>query len=1077
MPATPRFQRILLALCAHLTATATFAQPWTPLSELPEQWADAPVRVEPLRRSLYHLDLPSLQTILSACPPEDLPGTIPVRVDLPVGAGRFERFELRSSPILEPALAAQWTDVRTYAGTGVDDTSATIRISLTAIGFQAQILRASGTVRIDPYWKDQQQYYVVYDRREAAQPLPPCSSPEPAIIAATGALADDLYGADRRTYRLACAATGEFTNHHGGLANAIAEIAATVNRVTQIYERDLNVRLVLVAGNNALVYTDPATDPFRTLNAYADLIGLQEIDLPPVLNSVIGSANYDLGHVFSVSPFGGRAFFGVCNNTSSTKAKAISTAFNPSSSSDGWVLLVAHEIGHQFGASHSFNGLASNCAGNRSAPNAYEPGSGSTIMAYPGICGSDNLQSTPDDYFHINSLQAMKAFIASTATCAALTTAVNVPPRVVPAMPAGLTLPRNTPFTLRAAGFDQNDHALSYSFEQFDLSPAAQALPVSDPGVGPILRSRPPATSPMRQFPRAYSSSFALPIGEVLPDTNRTLNFRITARDQQGGTAIAPYQIPVTTAAGPFTVTSPAGATLWAPGSSQTVTWNVAGTNNPPVNVSHVNILMSLDGGLSFPITLAANTPNDGSQTITVPNIGYLLNAVVKVEAVDHIFHAVSNAQITVNTTPTNRYATEFFENAGQPLDLSNRSITLTPVGTTAYDVCIEPITALPVDPAGAANFGAGTNSLHSLSLFGVNIILYGQTASTFYISPRGYINLGDFHFLTTPTLANHFSVRPRISALFADLAISSGGSMLYQFDGLESVTITWLNVRNAANTSTNTFQATLFYNTSATPGVIRLSYLNVTAPASIVGLSPGPGNYPDSSPADGIPDDYVETDLSTLACVRNAPPALTGASSRRIHAAEGPADVQMLNPAFTYHPITQPAGSLAVEPRVGPLLAIELRYNQPMVALDGVLSANDFVIRDELLNTDVTASLFAGVSGAGSDTFILRLADTSRRRILSIRSSGVVSAANNTALPAGADTVYLCLLAADLNADRRVDGADLATILSGLAGSPLSFAAGVSTSAVRRDLDLNATSNALADVAEVLHSYGLAAP
>ena len=333
-----------------------------------------------------------------------------------------------------------------------------------------------------------------------------------------------------------------------------------------------------------------------------------------------------------------------------------------------FVSLVSHEIGHQFSARHSFNSTTSGCSGNRDSAGAYEPGSGSTIMGY-STCGSDNLQSFPDMYFHTGSLERIAAYSAGTGNCASTTATGNNAPVI--ATLSNFMIPANTPFTLTASVSDPEGDAMTCLWEEFDLGAASP--PNTDDGTRPIFRSYIPASSTARTFPKlpyilananvppanyACGSGTCL-TGEVLPSTTRTMHFRFTARDNRsagGGAANAPMDLSVTSTAGPFVVTQPNTAVSWTAGSNRLVTWNVANTSNAPINCASVKISLSTDGGNTFPFTLAASTPNDGSEMILVPNVPATTTARIKVEAVGNIFFDISDTNFTIaaaTQTPT----------------------------------------------------------------------------------------------------------------------------------------------------------------------------------------------------------------------------------------------------------------------------------------------------------------------------------------------------------------------------------------------------------------------------------------
>jgi hypothetical protein len=628
-----------------------------------------------LSAALYHsraltLDVFALQAALATAPLETRRGAAALALSLPLPDGSTGRYLVLESPIMAPGLAAQFPSIKTYSGRGLDDPTATVRLDFTPQGFHAQIITpGKTTVYIDPVSLTDQRHYLSFYRhdmdRSASYNRLSCGvHTTPTATTAGGGLANRTatpmaIGTQLRTYRLVVAATGEYTATKGGtVAGAQAAIVTTVNRVVGVYELELAVRLVLVPNNTSVVYTNAATDPYTDNDPNA-LLSQNQTNL----DAVIGSANYDIGHVFTTGG-GGLAFLGVvCQN--SFKAQGETGLPNPSG--DVFAIdFVAHEMGHQFGANHTFNsGSANNCiddatVGTRNANTAYEPGSGSTIMAYAGICAPDNIQNNSDAYFHVVSFEEIETYLNGT-SCAATAATANLVPSITTLPANGKVLPISTPFKLTAAATDGNGDALTYCWEEYDLGPAGSPIAPQVAGqTNPLFRSFLPNASPTRYFPRlsdlvANTSN----VGERLPTVTRALNFRVTVRDQHNGSqgvvggirSSTVVSMSATSAAGPFLVTAPNTAVNWAGNSTQTVTWSVAGTTANGVNCATVNILLSTDGGLSYPTTVLAGTTNDGSASVTVPNVA-TTQARIMVEAADNYFFDISNANFTITATP-----------------------------------------------------------------------------------------------------------------------------------------------------------------------------------------------------------------------------------------------------------------------------------------------------------------------------------------------------------------------------------------------------------------------------------------
>src|SRR5690606_18588110 len=276
-----------------------------------------------------------------------------------------------------------------------------------------------------------------------------------------------------------------------------------------------------------------------------------------------------------------------------------------------YVDYVAHEMGRQFGATHTLNSTPSSfCSGNRSAGTAYDPGLGSTIMAYAGICGADNIQGNSDDYFHVGSFVQIRAYTESGSgnNCPVKTPTGNAPPVADATQGANWVIPIGTPFELTGSAIDSDDDDLTYCWEEYDLGPAGS--PNNPSGNAPIFRSFDPVSTPSRVFPRWFDIvNNTQTQGEILPSYARNLRFRLTVRDGHGGVHYDEAELLSVAAVGPFQVTYPnALGIVWQAGTNETVTWNVNGTNGAPVNCANVDILLSTDGGFTYPHAILLNT-------------------------------------------------------------------------------------------------------------------------------------------------------------------------------------------------------------------------------------------------------------------------------------------------------------------------------------------------------------------------------------------------------------------------------------------------------------------------------------
>jgi hypothetical protein len=440
-----------------------------------------------------------------------------------------------------------------------------------------------------------------------------------------------------------------------------------------------------------LVYTNSATDPYTNNNGVT-MLGQNQSNI----DAVIGSANYDIGHVFSTGG-GGVAGLGVVG-VGGQKARGVTGS--PAPVNDPFVIdYVAHEMGHQFGANHTFNGDSGSCAGgNRNGSTAYEPGSGSTIMAYAGICGNDNLQANSDAYFHFISFEEIRSYVSAGAGFNSATK-INTG-NAVPTVEAGInyTIPDQTPFFLTAVGSDANaSDVLSYNWEQRDLGPQRD-LSLPDNGSGPLFRSYNSTTSPTRYFPQLSSVlNNTSSVQEKLPLTNRTMNFRVTVRDNRsggGGVNNDNMSITVVNSGTGFALTSQNTATNWTGNSVQNLTWDVAGTNTGSINTPFVDILFSSNGGASFDTVIASAVPNDGSQDIIVPNIGTSQGRIM-LRGTGNIFFDINNTNIVVTPGPSG-----FTFESGSITNLTHSWQTISLSQTFVNPVVVVgPATANGIDP------------------------------------------------------------------------------------------------------------------------------------------------------------------------------------------------------------------------------------------------------------------------------------------------------------------------------------------------------------------------------------------
>ncbi len=740
-------------------------------------------------------------------------------LSLPMPDGSFAKFHVWESSIQAPALQARFSEIKTFAGQGIDDPSATIRFDYNPyFGFSAQILSINGRIYIDPVVRGEKEFVMSYyhkDNHRLKQGRR-CSvtDEEQQQLQNTQNVtnAGPCLGATLRTYRLAVACTGEYAVAVGGGAAGPthAAVVASTNRVNGVYEQELSVRMVLIVNNQAIEYLNGATDPYNNVISGTELNNNQTN-----IDNVIGVGNYDIGHLFTSDDNGLAQLSSVCGT-----GKARGATGAPSLVGDGFDIdFVAHEMGHQFGAPHTFN--SANCA---SAGGSYEPGGGTTIMAYAGICSAaENVQPNSDAIFHAKSFDDIGTFISigGGSGCGVSTATNNNLPTIAPLLNNNLSIPINTPFTLSASATDADaGDVISYNWEGWDTGVAGTWTSAANSTTRPLFRTRVSKSVGTRTFPdiRVIAANYpgtAAPSamdglrGEVLPLVARAMKFRVTVRDNRaGGAAVVSAgegcqtgTTFVVNAIGttPFALTAPNGAESWAGGSSQTITWNTAGSENTPINVTNVKISLSTDGGLTYPTVLAATTANDGSEVITIPNSAST-TARIRVEAINSIFFDISNANFSI-TAAANGF------DLGNPSPLAvacpapaNMDITLT---TTAIGSFSNPISFTAL----GAPAGTTVSFIPATVTPGTSVTVRLANASTL---PSGNYNIQITGSATGSPSVNRTLVYtvnagsgPSISTQPVNATICAGGNTTFSIASGTATNFQWQVSTNGGTTFT----------------------------------------------------------------------------------------------------------------------------------------------------------------------------------------------------------------------------------------------------------------------------------
>lgn len=604
-----------------------------------------------------------------------------VVIKIPNMNGDFEAFEVFETSVFSPELAAKYPNIKSFTGLSLDGKGSRLRMSTSPDGIQTMVSYTNKPRVFMQQTARGSNQYMLYDSHSKLQVSNTftCQTMDAFHNAfnKNNALKFDEGGANTQMlqkFRIAISVTGEYTTYFGGtVAGALAGINATLTRINDIFETDMAVTFELVDATQ-LIYTNAVTDP------YSDATDLSNwnTELQNNLTATIGNDSYDIGHLFGASGGGGNAGCIGCVCEDDLKGSAYTSPINNIPEGDTFDLnFVIHEFGHQMGGNHtwSFESEGTNVQS--------EPGSGSTLMAYAGITDENDIQLNSDAYFHYHSIKQILDNL-TTKTCQTTAIINNKSPEAN----AGIdyTIPLGTPYILKGSATDQdNSDVLTYCWEQIDNGIVNTGNFSATRASGSLNRSLPPTLVPNRYIPNIISvlngrltesNPTVGSVWESVSTTARTLNWALTVRDRNilnvldnGQTSYDTMEITVDNTSGPFMVTSQnVNSINWTPGETESITWDVANTNAAPINTSRVNILLSTDGGLTYPTSLISNTPNDGSQNITVPFISAPFCR-IKVEATNNIYYALNSEDFAINYTVNTICPATF--NSSQNLNLS----------------------------------------------------------------------------------------------------------------------------------------------------------------------------------------------------------------------------------------------------------------------------------------------------------------------------------------------------------------------------------------------------------------------
>ncbi|WP_415329023.1 reprolysin-like metallopeptidase [Chryseobacterium sp. MMS23-Vi53] len=791
---------------------------WSPTSFKGEK-----VRKETNDRAYYSLDIAALRSQLANAK-ETGKGAKAVEISLPTIDGKVERFAVYSFPVVVKELADQY-QLGSYVGVGIDDPSKYLRFSVAPNDFQSMIIKGGEYEFIEPANSDKTVYGIHPKSGKDGKGFLCSTDESPAAVKQIDQLLKKGHSISNqptnfakstdqkyRTMRLAMSVTGEYTQFHGGtVAGALAAINATMTRVNGVFEKDFALHL-FVQNYPGIIYTNAATDPYS--NANAGVAGAWNLELQNTLTTNVGNANYDIGHLFGASGGGGNAGCIGCVCTDPTtaepegKGSGFTSPANAIPQGDSFDIdYVAHEMGHQLGANHTFSMNVEGTGVNM------EPGSGSTIMGYAGITGATDVQAHSDAYFHVASILQVEDNL-STTTCDVETSVTNHPPTINAL--TDYTIPKGTAFVLTGTATDLENDPMTYTWEQFDSTNTPVTAVTGNNTTGALFRSwTPTATGNTRYFPKLSSvlaGNLTVPADwETVSNVARTTNFVLTVRDNNPVSTSQQTQSDILTITvgnnGPFKVT-----TQYANISTPTpINWDVAGTTAAPYNVANVKIDYTTDNGTTWTV-LAANTPNDGVENVTLPASLNGQNIKLRISALQNVFYAVGSINVAA-FAPCDGSAVTGVTTSG--VTFSGVTVNWSPVSNATYIIRYRKV---------------GDTTWQQTTSTSPTVTLSGLTDATNYEVQVAAVCSGTPGAYST-------------SATFTTSAVTycTAGSTSGQFNYISNLTLGTVNNTTAGTTYSNfttnpSLQATLLPN--STNNTISVSITTTVSGASVNGMA-----------------------------------------------------------------------------------------------------------------------------------------------------------------------------------------------------------------------------------------------